>query len=322
MNRHQRQMQVPEIGPERQARLSSAHVLVVGAGGLGSTVLPVLAGAGVGTLTLLDHDVVELSNLHRQPLYKMDDLGKAKALCAKAALLAANPEIDIRAYNVALDAANAAQFVSEADLVIDAADSFAVTYILSDHCARLKKPLVSASVVGLGGYAGLFCGQGPSYRAVFPLFPETAQSCSEAGVLGSAVAIVGALEAHIALHFLLALSPPQNRLLSFDGLLMGFGGFDFSSAAEPLSSLPFVTRDDVMADDVVVDVRGLDEAPVSPFANAIRVLPDDIGTLHAQLDPAKRIVLCCRSGLRAGRAAQKLQSMGMKNLALVALGQV
>ncbi len=322
MSRYQRQMQVAGIGPEGQSRLGAAHLLVIGAGGLGSTVLPLLAGAGIGTLTIVDHDRVELGNLHRQPLYKMDDLGKSKALCAKAALAGANPDIDIRAIDAALTPANAAQLVDAADLVIDAADSFAVTYILSDECVRSKKPLVSASVIGLGGYAGLFCGDGPSYRAVFPLFPETAQSCSEAGVLGSAVALLGALEAHMALHFILALTPAKHHLISFDGLSMGFGGFDFSSASEPMLRLPFIAEADVTADDIIVDVRGFEEAPDSPFANALRVLPDDIESLRPQLDVSKRVVLCCRSGLRAGRAAQKLQSTGIKNLALVALGQV
>ena len=170
-DRYARQMVLPEVGPAGQARLAAARVLVVGAGGLGSPVLATLAGAGVGHLTILDHDRVEESNLHRQPLYRMADLGRLKAEAARDALLAANPSIAVDARPVRLGVGNAPGLVADADLVLDCADSLAATYVLSDACHAQRKPLVSASVLGLSGYVGAFCGGVPSYRAVFPDMP-------------------------------------------------------------------------------------------------------------------------------------------------------
>jgi molybdopterin/thiamine biosynthesis adenylyltransferase len=195
-DRYARQSILPEVGAEGQARLGAAVVVVVGAGGLGCAVLQYLAAAGVGRLMIVDHDRVEESNLHRQPLYRMTDLGRPKVHAARAALLQANPEVSIDTLAERLTAANAARLVGMADAVIDAADSFAVTYVLSDACQRANTPLVSASVLGLSGYVGAFCGGAPSYRAVFPEMPRAAGSCAEAGVLGTAVGVMGTLQAH------------------------------------------------------------------------------------------------------------------------------
>src|ERR1700681_1277921 len=179
VDRYSRQTILPEVGAAGQARLRGASVLVIGAGGLGSPVLQYLCAAGVGRLLIVDHDRVEESNLHRQPLYRMTDLGRPKVYAARAALLQANPEVRIDALEERLTAANAARLVAMADVVIDAADSFAVTYVLSDRCQRTNTPLVSASVLGLSGYVGAFCGGAPSYRAVFPEMPRAAGSCAE-----------------------------------------------------------------------------------------------------------------------------------------------
>ncbi len=190
-DRYARQTVLPEVGAAGQARLAAARVLVVGAGGLGSPVLATLAGAGVGQLNVLDHDRVEESNLHRQPLYRMTDLGRSKAEAAREALLAANPAISVDAMPRRLAVAEAPDLIAAADLVLDCADSLAVTYVLSDACRADSKPMVSASVLGLSGYVGAFCGGAPSYRAVFPDMPSTVGSCAANGVLGSAVAVLG-----------------------------------------------------------------------------------------------------------------------------------
>lgn len=322
MNRYQRQSQLPEIGEEGQLRLAKASVLIVGAGGLGCPVLSYLVGAGVGRLIIVDHDTVDESNLHRQPLYKIQDIGKSKAQAARAALLAYNPHIEMTALSERLTPANAARFVGAADIVVDAADSFAVTYILSDACASVKKNLVSASVLGFSGYVGLFCGHGPSYRAVFPDMPMQAANCAEAGVLGTAVAVLGSLQAHLTLSTLLDLAPPKYQLISFDGRNMSFSSFDYSHAQEPLQILPFVSFANINANDIVIDVRGLEEAPQSPYPTALRVLPDEIETILPQLDSSKRTILCCRSGIRAAKAANRLKARGVKNLALIAFGDI
>src|SRR6185437_15986105 len=206
-DRYTRQSILPEVGAAGQARLRAARVLVIGAGGLGSAVLQYLAVAGVGRLIIVDHDRVEESNLHRQPIYRMGDIGALKAQAARQALVAANPEVGVEAVCERLTPSNAARLIAEADLVVDAADSFAVTYVVNDVCLRVGKPLISASVLGLSGYVGAFCGGAPSYRAVFPDMPRQAGSCATAGVLGTAVGVMGTLQAHMVLSSVLDLKP-------------------------------------------------------------------------------------------------------------------
>lgn len=318
MSRYARQTILGEVGAAGQAKLASASVLVVGTGGLGCPVLQYLVGAGVGRITLVDHDTVEVTNLHRQPLYRMSDVGRPKVEAAREALQGFNPEVRLDAVAERLTPQNAASLVAAADLVVDAADSFAVTYMLSDACFAAAKPLVSASVIGLTGYAGAFCGGGPSYRAVFPDVSIDGGTCDTVGVLGTAVAVLGGLQAHIALHLLLGLEPsPLGKVVTFDAKRLAFGGFGFDGSPEPDEVLPFIAADAVRPDDIVVDLRGLDEAPVSPFAGARRLAVDTIDELEKT---DGRVVLACRSGQRSLMAADRLRARGMTNLALVALG--
>jgi len=320
-DRYSRQTVLPEVGADGQARLGAASVLVIGAGGLGCAVLPYLAAAGVGRLTIVDHDRVEESNLHRQPLFRMSDLGREKALAAREALLALNPSLAVDARVERLTPANARALIAPGDLVIDAADSFAATYVLSDECLSASKPLVSASVLGLSGYAGAFCAGAPSYRAVFPEMPRQAGSCSEAGVLGTAVGTMGLLQAHMTLGLLLGIEPsPLGRLVTVDFRTLRFGGFSFERAREPEIVIPFISPGDVADSDVVVDLRGLDEAPVSPITGALRLAVDELEQAPEQIPTGPRVVLCCRTGVRAWRAARALQRLGHSRLALVAFG--
>jgi sulfur-carrier protein adenylyltransferase/sulfurtransferase len=320
-DRYARQLVLPEVGPDGQARLAAASVLVVGAGGLGCPVLQYLAGAGVGRLAIVDHDTVEETNLHRQPLYAMADIGKPKAKAAAAVLKRFNPVIEAAPVVARLTPQNATTLVADADLVIDAADSFAVSYILSDACHAMAKPLVSASVIGMTGYAGAFCGGGPSYRAVFPDVSVDGGTCASVGVLGTAVAVLGSLQAHLALHLLLGLEPSVlGRVVTFDARRLAFGGFGFAATAEPETAVPFIAPAAVTADDIVVDLRSLEEAPQSPFVGARRIGVEEIEALVGQPMPRGRIVLCCRSGQRALAAADRLRERGVADLALVALG--
>jgi molybdopterin/thiamine biosynthesis adenylyltransferase/rhodanese-related sulfurtransferase len=321
-DRYSRQVVLPEVGAGGQARLAAASVAVVGAGGLGCAVLEYLTAAGVGRLTIVDHDSVEESNLHRQPLYRMSDLGKGKAEAARAALRALNPEVRIEALARRLTPANAPPLVAAADLLVDAADSFAATYVLSDVCARAGKPLVSASVLGLSGYVGAFCGGAPSYRAVFPELPRQAGSCAESGVLGTAVGVMGTLQAHLTLAVLLALEPTVlGRLISVDFRTLHIGGFSFMGAAEPADALRFIAPEEVGTSDLVIDLRGIAEAPVSPFPAALRLTVETLEHGSQLLPAASRIVLCCRTGVRAWRAARALAARGYSNVALIALGE-
>ncbi|SJZ87637.1 Molybdopterin or thiamine biosynthesis adenylyltransferase [Enhydrobacter aerosaccus] len=320
-DRYARQTILGEVGVAGQAKLAAASVLVVGAGGLGCPVLQYLAGAGIGHLTIVDHDTVEETNLHRQPLYAMFDIGRPKAEAARAVLQRFNPGIVVEAVVERLTPQNVERLVAAADIVVDAADSFAATYILSDACHVANKPLVSASVIGLTGYVGAFCGGSPSYRAVFPEVSIDGGTCATVGVLGTAVAVLGSLQAHIVLNLLLGMEPsPLGRVVTFDAKRLVFGGFGFEGSPEAEATVPFIAPSGVRDDDLVVDLRGLDEAPVSPFSAARRLDVDHIDELVTQPLPSARIVLCCRSGQRALMAADRLRERGLANLALVALG--
>lgn len=316
MSSYVRQMQVPGVGADGQAHIEAAHVLIVGAGGLGCTVIPALAAAGIGRLTIADPDHVEPANLHRQTLYTRADIGEPKATVAAARAGALNPEGRIEAMVARIDPANAPSLIAAADVVVDAADSFAVTYALSDLCLAAGKPLISASVIGRAGYAGGFCGPAPGYRAVFPDLPAQAASCASAGVLGPAVAALGAVQAQMALAVLIGLEPsPLGRMVTLDMEHWRFGGFGFADAvAEP--GFSFVAASNVTAGDTVIDLRP---------AGSVRALPGALGLAPEALAdwpiPAGRVVLCCSTGLRAWRGAQILAARGATALALLADGQ-
>ncbi|HTW37144.1 MAG TPA: HesA/MoeB/ThiF family protein [Steroidobacteraceae bacterium] len=322
-DRYARQIVLPEVGVEGQARLGAASILVVGAGGLGCAVLQYLCAAGIGQLVIVDHDRVDESNLHRQPLYRMGDLGMQKVHAARAALLELNPSVAVEALPERLTPANAARLVGAADVVVDAADSLAATYVLSDECLRAGKPLVSASVLALAGYVGAFCGGAPSYRAVFPEMPRQAGSCAAAGVLGTAVGVMGTLEAHLVLALVLQLEPcALGQLITVDFRTLRLGGFSFSNAKEPAGAgMPFIAPGDVTAADLVIDLRSLAESPTSPIAAALRIGVEEVERAEARFPPGPRIVLCCRTGVRAWRAARALQRQGHSNVALVAFGE-
>jgi molybdopterin/thiamine biosynthesis adenylyltransferase/rhodanese-related sulfurtransferase len=319
--RYARQMALAEVGGAGQQRIGSASVLVVGAGGLGCAVLPYLCAAGMGRLIVVDHDRVEESNLHRQPLYRVADIGQRKAEVARAALTALNPLVGVRAVCERLTPANAPALVASADIVVDAADSFAVTYILNDECMRVGKPLVSASVIGLSGYVGAFCGRAPSYRAVFPELPLQAASCATAGVLGTAVGVIGTLQAQVVLSLILELTPSvAGRMITGDLRTLHFSEFSFMFAQEDHRGFRFISRDDVSANDLTVELRSTQEAPVPAFASCLRADVEHIESVKEKLATDTRVVLCCRTGLRAWRAAERLRASGHDNVALFAAG--
>ncbi|WP_426035564.1 ThiF family adenylyltransferase [Cypionkella sp. TWP1-2-1b2] len=316
MNRYIRQIQLPGVGLSGQEKLANARVLVVGAGGLGCTVIPALAGAGVGQLTLIDPDLIELTNLHRQTLYTMADIGMPKATAAARRVQALNSDCRPTPLVARLDPANAPKLIASADVIVDAADSFAVTYILSDLCLAAGKSLISASVIGQSGYAGGFCGSAPSYRAVFPDLPTQAASCATAGVLGPVVATLAAVQAQMVLAQLIGLQPsPLGRVVTLDLSSWRLGGFSFTGAAES-PGFGFIAASQISPNDTVVDLRP---------AGSVQPLPDTQTLAAADLAdwpiPPGRVVLCCSSGLRAWRCAQVLAARGATSLALLADGQ-
>lgn len=314
--RHARQIVLPEVGAEGQARLARAHVLVVGAGGLGSPAIMYLAGAGVGSLTVVDPDVVEASNLHRQPIHA-GRVGWGKAESAAAFVAALDPAVEVTPLAERLTPANAAALVAEAQLVLDCADNFAVSYTLSDACMGAGVPLISASALALGGYVGGFCGQAPSLRAVFPDLPDRAGTCATAGILGPVVGTLGTIEAQMALSVLLGLTPsPLGQLVTLAPGLR-WGGFRFDGAPEPEGGFRFIDASEIGPDDFVVDLRDTDEAPVPVHPAARRGNTD----APPAPPPGARAVIACRSGLRAWRAARILATTHPNQIALIATGE-
>jgi sulfur-carrier protein adenylyltransferase/sulfurtransferase len=196
VERYSRHLIIPEIGSLGQRRLKNAKVLVIGAGGLGSPALLYLAAAGVGTLGIIDDDAVDLSNLQRQVIHGVADVGRPKIESARDAIAALNPLVDVRLHNVRLDASNALDLFADYDLVLDGADNFATRYLVNDAAAILGKPYVWGSIFRFDGQVSVFWERhGPTYRDLYPEAPPAGSvpSCGEGGVFGMLCAAVGSL---------------------------------------------------------------------------------------------------------------------------------
>lgn len=232
--RYLRQMTLPGWSLEGQALLRQTGVLVVGAGGIGSGLLPYLAGAGVGRIGIVDGDRVEATNLHRQVLYSIGDIGQLKAGTAAHRLSLANPLIDIRAFPVRLTAENAAEILSGFDLVADGSDNTETRYLVNDVCVALGKTLIWGAAAGFQGQVSVFNlpgpdGQrGPNLHNLHPNPPTDAPDCVDAGVMGPVPGIVGALMAAEILKIATGVGEPlSGRLLVFDARGMIFRNFKF-----------------------------------------------------------------------------------------------
>jgi molybdopterin/thiamine biosynthesis adenylyltransferase len=203
MERYSRQLVLPEWTELAQLALRDANVLVIGAGALGSPVVSYLAGAGVGRLGIADSDVVEVSNLHRQPLHFTPDAGALKAESAAAKLRFLNPDILVEAYPVHVEEDNVRGLIEHQDLIVDCSDSFATRYLVNAACCAAGVPLVEAGVVGWSGLVmSIRPGETACYRCAFPVEPENAPSCAQAGVLGPAAGVIGSMQALEALKLL------------------------------------------------------------------------------------------------------------------------
>ncbi len=222
LERYSRQLLMDDWGGQTQERVRASRAIVVGAGALGSPVATYLAAAGVGTIGLVDHDTVELSNLHRQPLYLSPDVGAQKAELAAARLGLLNPEVVLEAYPVELSEANADAVVMGADVVVDCTDSFESRYVVNDACCAQGVALVEAAVVAFEGQVlSIRPGESACYRCMFPTAPppEARRGCREAGVLGAMAGVVGSLQALEALKLLSGVGTPlTDRLMRIDGL--------------------------------------------------------------------------------------------------------
>src|SRR5919106_1113022 len=192
--RYSRHLLVPEIGLEGQTKLLNAKVLLLGAGGLGSPTALYLAAAGVGTLGIVDDDEVDLSNLQRQVIHTTDRIGTPKVDSAEQAITAINPDVNVVKYETRLDASNILEMIDGYDVIVDGADNFPTRYLLNDATVRLRKPVVSASILAFDGQISTFVPyEGPCYRCLYPTPPppELAPSCGAAGVLGVMAGVMG-----------------------------------------------------------------------------------------------------------------------------------
>jgi molybdopterin/thiamine biosynthesis adenylyltransferase len=209
MERYSRQLLLPEWTEMSQIALRDASVLVIGAGALGSPVALYLAGAGVGRVGVVDDDDVEISNLHRQPLHFTPDVGEPKAESAAAKLRFLNPDIVVEAYRMRVDDTNAAGLVEGQDLVVDCSDSFATRYAVNKACCDAGIDLVEGGAVGWAGLVMTIVPQRTAcYRCAFPIDPEAAPSCAEAGIAGPVAGVIGSLQALEALKLLTGAQPP------------------------------------------------------------------------------------------------------------------
>jgi len=225
--RYRRHLAIPEVGEGGQEKLLKAKVLLMGAGGLGSPAALYLAAAGVGTLGLVDMDVVDLSNLQRQVIHTVERAGQPKTASAQVAIAALNPDVEVVQFQERLVSQNVLDILEGFDLVVDGGDNFPTRYLLNDACVKLGKPNVHGSVYRFEGQVTTFVPrQGPCYRCLYPQPPpaDLAPSCAEAGVMGVLPGIIGLLQANEALKLVLGIGQPLvGRLLTFDGLSTRFG---------------------------------------------------------------------------------------------------
>lgn len=232
--RFQRHFALAGFGIDAQAKLMDSRAVVIGAGGLGAPILTYLTAAGVGSIDIIDHDVVDRSNLHRQVIHSEDTIGQHKTASAAATMRGLHPEVKITEHREAITEANALRLIEPADIVIDGSDNFTARYVVSDACEIAHKPLVSGSILRYSGQVSLFWSRlpsgerGPTYRDLYPEAPDPGEvpTCAEAGVLGVLPGVVGSLMATEAIKFLADIGEPLiGRVITYDALNSHFGEF-------------------------------------------------------------------------------------------------
>lgn len=245
--RYSRHVRLPEVGEAGQVKLLSSRVLLIGAGGLGSPAALYLAAAGVGTIGVVDDDIVDQTNLQRQVLHSVDRIGVAKVDSAREAITALNPDVKVETHNLRLDASNVLRVLSGYDVIVDGGDNFPTRYLLNDASLHTRAPVVHGSIFRFEGQVTVFRPwEGPCYRCLHrvPPPPETAPSCAEAGVLGVLPGVIGSIQAMEAIKILLGIGDSlDGRLLVYDALEQDFSALPLSRdpgcpACSDPSSLP------------------------------------------------------------------------------------
>jgi len=348
--RYSRHLLIPEIGLEGQRRLKSASALIVGSGGLGSPVLLYLAAAGVGRLGVVDHDVVEESNLQRQVIHGSAALGTEKVNSARARLEDLNPHIQVDTYQAPFTAANAIQIAQPYDVIVDCSDNFPTRYLTSDLCVLTHKPNIYGAVFRFDGQASVFDARlGPCYRCLFPEPPPPGlvPTCNDAGVMGILPGTIGTIQATEALKILLGIGASlTGKLLLYNAFDMSFeqvilrknpacrvcgdspeihalidyddfcGVSAISQADGPGDQAWDITVRQLAArlkkdkNTLLIDVREAQELVISHLDQAKNIPLGELAGRMDELDGRREIVLICRSGTRSRRALEVLVSAG------------
>jgi adenylyltransferase/sulfurtransferase len=354
IRRYSRHLIIPEVGLGGQRKLKAARVLCVGAGGLGSPLSLYLAAAGVGTLGIVDFDVVDDSNLQRQILHGTRDVGRKKLESATARLQDVNPHVRIVPHETRLSAANALEILRDYDVVADGTDNFPTRYLVNDACVLLGKPNVYASIYRFEGQASVFFAEkGPCYRCLYrePPPPGLVPSCAEGGVLGILPGLLGVIQATETVKLLLGIGEPLiGRLLLVDALGLRFRELKLRKDPDCVLCGPNATQRTLIDYDqfcgfpqgedasaelsveelklkrdrgdafVLVDVREPHEVEIASLTGAINVPLRQLPEHLERLDPAAEIVVLCKVGARSARAVKLLREAGFPRARNVAGG--
>jgi len=342
-SRYQRQIQLNEIGLAGQEKIATAKVLVIGAGGLGCPALQYLAAAGVGTIGIVDFDVVEISNLQRQILYSVADLGQPKADTAAHKLRALNPDINIEVYNAQITNKNALEIIENYDAVIDGSDNFATRYLVNDACVILDKPLIYGAVLRFEGQIGVFNLVDPvsnnktNYRDLFPNPPDAASaiSCNDVGVLGVIPGIIGTMQATEALKIITGSGKPlANKIFSYNALensfydievfsnptvqtdfpqdreaLLSYNYAWFCNANSDVATISAEEFDQLRKNEAItiIDVRERGELPVVDEFSFQLIPLSEFENRVSSISTENTIVVFCKSGQRSAKAIKIIQ---------------
>ncbi|WP_421809395.1 ThiF family adenylyltransferase [Flagellimonas sp.] len=329
-NRYIRQTQLKDFGPEGQQKLAGSKVLVVGLGGLGLPALQYLNAMGVGTLGLMDQDVVELHNLQRQTLYTENDLGRSKLEVTHEKLSAQNSDTQFILHDTFLTKDNALEVIKSYDLVVDATDNFPTRYLINDACVILEKPFIYGALHSFEGQVSVFnYNNGPTYRCLYPNMPspEEVPNCNENGVLGVIPGIIGALQALEAVKVLTGIGEVlSGKLLLFDGLTQQSTKIGFKANPEnkkikklqdqyePLDCglVPSISAENfqILLDSqqsiIVLDVRTPEEFSGQHLNKSINTPLDHLESASEHIVGAEEVYVICQSGKRSEQAIRQL----------------
>ncbi len=323
---YDRHLKLPGFGPEAQVKLKEASVLVIGAGGLGVPVLQYLTAAGVGTIHVIDNDVVDLSNLHRQVLYTVNDVGFSKAQVAASKLSKQNPHIRINSIPERFDHRNALELINQVNLVIDCSDNFATRYLVNDACVIKNKPFIYGGIDQFNGQVSVFnYANGPSYRCLYPEPPSAldAPNCSDIGVLGVLPGLLGTYQALEAIKVLAEIGDVlSGKLLVIDTLGQSHIGLSIEKVASNFSIKELEPIQDDVCDDEVISIDYLDVQKENLYVLDVRephefqqrniggtLIPlNELPGRHTELPRNQKIAVLCAKGIRSYHACVFLKA--------------